>query len=66
MDIPTSVANPVHLSWVGSLDFLTRKIEYQHRALNCCSYCIKDGEIVINEEYYRKLGIPSPEIYECS
>ncbi|MEK6879176.1 MAG: hypothetical protein AABY22_06180 [Nanoarchaeota archaeon] len=65
MDIPVSVARPTHLSWVGSLEFLQKKRNYQIKALGHCSYCFKDGEIIIDEEYYKKLGIPLPEIHEA-
>lgn len=64
--IPRRICNPKHLSWVGDKSFLIKKIQYQLKAINTCSYkwCLEKDKLILNDEYYNKVRLPKPEIYE--
>lgn len=63
--IPERIIHPKHLSWVGSPEFLKRKIAYQKRALKCCSYRFNDKEsrLEFDSDYYSLTKQPFPEIF---
>ena len=63
-EIPNSLAFIKHYSWCGTPEFLQRKIQYQNLHYGgICSYKFQDGQLVFNDEYYSKLNLPKPEIY---
>jgi hypothetical protein len=64
--IPRSVAFPKHLSWVGSPDYLKRKIEYQKLHFGICSYEWNQGtdSLQFNHDYYRRFGKQIPTVYK--
>jgi len=64
--IPRSVAFPKHLSWVGSPEYLKRKIRFQHLHYGTCSYRWDEesDSLQFNEDYYRRAGKPVPTVYK--
>ncbi len=64
--IPNRVCNPRHLSWVGDEEFLSKKIQYQHKAIKCCSYKWDEAEnrLSFDEGYYKMIGQPKPMVYK--
>jgi hypothetical protein len=65
--IPKAICNPKHLSWVGSKEFLINKINYQHKAIGCCSYSWNNEkqDLDFDYNYYRRFNISIPEIYKA-
>lgn len=65
--IPRAICNPKHLSWVGTKDFLINKINYQHKAIGCCSYSWNNEkqDLDFDYNYYRKFNIIIPEIHKA-
>jgi len=63
--IPIRVCQPKHFSWVGSKEFLNRKIEYQKKAIGTCSYAwdVENDCLIFNKEYYNQRGIDAPAVY---
>jgi len=64
--IPRSIAFPKHLSWVGSPDYLKRKIRFQHLHYGTCSYIWdeKTNSLKFNEEYYARVGKGIPVLHK--
>ena len=63
--IPKNLLFPKHYSWVGSKDYLQRKLHFQALRFGACSYAW-DSEndcLKLNEEFYAKFGIPKPRLY---
>ena len=62
--IPQSIAFPKHLSWVGSKDYLIRKIEFQKIHYGDCSYCWDEEKecLDFNNDYYILFNKTKPEI----
>jgi len=63
--IPMESVFPRHYSWVGSSDFLQRKIAFQHAHYKTCSYAWDEtkNELILNEDYYRMTGKPKPQLF---
>lgn len=63
--IPTNICNPKHLSWVGDKEFLVNKINYQHKAIGCCSYKWDDlsNDLIFDLDYYKKYNKEVPKVY---
>lgn len=63
--VPITICNPKHLSWVGDKDFLVNKINYQQKALGCCSYQwdYENNNLKFDLNYYRKYNKEIPEIF---
>lgn len=66
--IPRNIAFVKHLSWVGSKDYLKRKIEFQKIHYGHCSYKWNDelNQLALNDEYYLKYNLQKPTIYKES
>jgi len=66
--IPKELAFPRHLSWVGTPEYLQRKINYQLLHFGTCSYKWDQGGncLQFNEEYYLRAGKPVPKVYRDS
>jgi hypothetical protein len=64
--IPRSVAFPKHLSWVGSPEYLKRKIKFQYLHYGTCSYRWDEesDSLQFNEDYYRRAGKQVPTVYK--
>lgn len=64
--IPRDIGFIKHLSWVGSKDYLTRKINFQKIHYGTCSYRWDDNinALSFNEEYYFKTNKKMPIIYK--
>lgn len=62
--VPKSLAFIKHLSWVGSKDYLERKINFQKIHYGDCSYKwdLDKGSLAFNDEYYLKYNKPKPEL----
>lgn len=60
--IPPAIAFPKHYSWVGSKEYLQRKLAFQKLRYGVCSYRWNDLEdkLELNEDYYRTYGKPKP------
>lgn len=65
--IPKSICNPKHLSWVGDKEFLINKINYQNKAIGCCSYIWNEEkqDLDFNYNYYKNFNIMIPEIFKA-
>ena len=63
--IPKNIAFVKHLSWVGSKEYLQRKIEFQKIHYGHCSYKwdSKKDQLALNDEYYLKYNLQKPTIY---
>lgn len=64
--IPRNIAFVKHLSWVGSKDYLKRKIEFQKIHYGHCSYewNEKSNKLELNEEFYLKYNLPKPILHK--
>lgn len=64
--IPNAIAFIKHLSWVGSKDYLIRKIEFQKRHYGQCSYLWNDEKncLDFDFQYYKKYNKSIPELYK--
>lgn len=62
--LPRHITFPKHLSWVGSKDYLVRKIEFQKNHYGDCSYCWNDDtdSLDFNDTYYKKFNKFKPEL----
>ena len=60
--VPQSVAFPKHYSWVGSKEYLKRKLGFQKLRYGACSYRWNDSLDILelNEDYYRIIGKSKP------
>lgn len=56
---------PKHYSWVGSKDYLQRKLKFQKEHYKLCSYSWDDGKdcLVFNDKYYEMFNKPKPMLY---
>ena len=63
--IPKNIAFVNHLSWVGSKEYLNRKIEFQKKHYGQCSYRWNDNKnsLEFDLDYYEKYNILVPEVY---
>lgn len=63
--IPASVAFVPHLSWVGTPEYLKRKIEFQKKHYLSCSYewDEENNRLKFNKDYFVKNNIPFPELH---
>jgi hypothetical protein len=64
--IPKNIAFIKHLSWVGSKEYLVRKIEFQKRHYGQCSYLWneKNNCLEFDLQYYTKYNKNVPEVYK--
>lgn len=62
--IPQSIISPRHYSWTyrDSPDKIIQKINYQHKAIGCCSYKFDDGKLNFDNQYYLRIGQSLPKI----
>ncbi len=62
--IPRELAFPKHLSWVGSPEYLKRKIRYQNLHFGLCSYKWDEENncLQFNEDYYLRFRRHIPEV----
>jgi hypothetical protein len=62
--IPRNLAFPKHLSWVGTPQYLKRKIKYQLLHFGTCSYKWSEERncLQFNEEYYLRTGKKVPKV----
>jgi hypothetical protein len=63
--IPKEVAFIKHLSWVGSPDYLKRKIAFQHNHYGLCSYRWNEAEnkLELNDDFYKTYNKIKPRIF---
>jgi len=69
--IPSHLAFPKHLSWVGPREYLKRKIKFQNLHYGICAYKWNDEKdcLEFNGSYFRKLRKQLPEVHremKCS
>ena len=64
-EIPEQVALINHESWCGSPEFLKRKVEYQKRAINCCSFKWSEEKncLEFDTEYFNTIGKAVPQLF---
>lgn len=62
--VPKNIAFIKHLSWVGSKEYLQRKINFQKIHYGACSYAWDEerGRLTFNDEYYIKYNKVKPEL----
>lgn len=63
--IPNRIAFIKHLSWVGSKDYLTRKIEFQKKHYGQCSYLWNNEKDCLDFDlsYYQKYNKQVPKVF---
>lgn len=63
--IPREIAFPKHYSWIGSPEYLKRKIEFQRRHYTHCSYCWNEAKnsLDFDMNYYIMNGKSIPKVY---
>lgn len=66
--IPRDLAFPKHLSWVGTPQYLKRKIRYQHLHYGLCSYKWDEEKncLRFDEGYYVRLKKKIPKVHRES
>ena len=66
--IPRDVAFPKHLSWVGTPEYLKRKIRFQNLHYGICSYKWDEERncLQFNDNYYLRLRRRPPEVHRES
>lgn len=64
--IPKNVLFPKHYSWVGSKEYLQRKLRFQTEHYLISSYKWDDEKdcLAFNEEYYEKFNKEKPTLYK--
>jgi len=62
--ISPNIIFPKHYSWVGSKEYLQRKLGFQKLRYGNCSYAWDEvnDRLMLNEEFYKTTGLPKPEI----
>jgi len=65
MVIPNHIVFPRHLSWVGSKEYLQRKLKFQAIRYGLCSYAWDEENdcLKLNEEFYQKMNKPKPFLH---
>jgi hypothetical protein len=63
---PRSVCFPRHLSWVGSKEYLCRKIRFQHVHYGHCSYMWDESKnaLAFDPNYYKMVNKSLPALYK--
>jgi len=61
--ISKNIAFIKHLSWVGSEEYLKRKIQFQKIHYGQCSYKFENGKLQLDNEYYARSNLLKPIIY---
>jgi len=66
--IPRNLAFPRHLSWVGTPQYLKRKIRFQNIHYGICSYKWDEERncLQFNEDYYLRFKKQKPEVHRES
>ena len=64
MTVPKHLIFPKHYSWVGTSDYLKRKLEFQRLRFGICSYSWDqvNDKLQLNDEFYNKFGVPKPSL----
>lgn len=64
--VPRETAFPKHLSWVGSSEYLKRKIEFQKIHYGFCSYEWDEisNKLKFSENYYKMVDKPIPTLFK--
>lgn len=64
--VPRDVAFVKHLSWVGSPEYLKRKINFQKIHYGDCSYAWDEqaNKLIFNEEYFKKFNKEKPNTFK--
>lgn len=62
--IPKDIIFPKHYSWVGSKDYLQRKLKFQQLRWGVCSYAwdYHKDELCLNDNYYLAYNKTKPEL----
>jgi hypothetical protein len=62
--VPRVLIFPKHYSWVGSKEYLQRKLNFQALRFGTCSYSWdnKNDCLQLNELFYKQYGIPKPTL----
>ncbi len=65
LTIPRALCFVKHYSWVGSEEYLKRKVAFSSLRYGLCSYSWDEQNncLKLNDEYYSKLNIPKPILY---
>jgi hypothetical protein len=60
--IPKNLIFPKHYSWVGSKEYLQRKLKFQSLRYGMCSYAWDEeiNKLKLNDEFYLKFNITEP------
>ena len=64
MVVPKNLIFPKHYSWVGTSDYLKRKLEFQRLRFGICSYSWDqvNDKLQLNDEFYNKFNVPKPTL----
>jgi len=64
MTVPKHLIFPKHYSWVGTNDYLKRKLEFQRLRFGICSYSWDqvNDKLQLNDEFYNKFSLPKPSL----
>jgi len=62
--VPRALIFPKHYSWVGSNEYLQRKLNFQVLRYGRCSYSWDDKNncLQLNELFYKQYGLPKPTL----
>jgi len=60
--VPKNLLFPKHYSWVGSKEYLQRKLKFQALRYGTCSYTWSEtnNKLELNEDFYLKFGVTKP------
>jgi hypothetical protein len=64
LTIPKNLIFPKHYSWVGSEDYLKRKLNFQSLRYGTCSYSWDrtNNKLQLNDEFYNKFNMQKPSL----
>lgn len=64
LTIPKNLIFPKHYSWVGSKEYLKRKLNFQSLRYGTCSYAWDENnnKLKLNEDFYLKYNLPKPKL----
>jgi hypothetical protein len=64
LNVPNTLIFPKHYSWVGSKEYLQRKLKFQALRFGICSYSWddKNDKLQLNDEFYLKFNLQKPAL----
>jgi len=60
--VPKNLIFPKHYSWVGTKEYLKRKLDFQQLRFGICSYSWDENndKLQLNQDFYTRFNVPKP------